>query len=612
MIQAIHATEVGQTEIDLDTGAARHSLAVTVSPLPYDGGRRRGRLVLLRDITEHKRAERELAQTNSELEGIFRALPDLYFRLSSDGTILDYRAGLTADLFLSPQMFLRKRMQDVLPPEPGRLLGEALQETLRTRAIIGWEYSLPIAGGVRFFEARLLPLLSDQAIIVVRNITERKESEVALQRAYAEMEGWVAERTVELQQANEALGQENAERQQAETALRMLNATLETRVDDRTRELIALYEVAAAAARIENLTEFLEAALELTMTALRSESGAILLNPEAGNVSEPGQPQVAVMRGFPPTLLTKDDLSLAEDGLCDEVLAARQPLLIADLTADGRGPAALRAGDPKTLLLVPLQADGTVLGVVGLARDAVSGFNVEEVALLSTIADQIAVAVQGHHLRLTAQQASLLTERQHLARDLHNSVTQSLYSLVAFTEASQAQLESGDLAGAGHSLTRIGEATRQALREMRLFIHQARPDVLEQEGLVGALQLRLAAVEGRSSMQVHLHADETIELPLPLEGALYQVAQEALNNALRHARATSVVVSLRREGNQATLEVTDNGRGFDTLHPGDGGMGLDGMSQVIQEVGGTLKVISEPGKGTTVRAIVPNKEQNHG
>ncbi len=233
LIQAIRVTEVGYAEVELGTGVAQHSLAVTVSPLAYDGGRRRGRLVLVRDVTEHKRLERELEQTNSELEGIFHALPDLYFRLSSDGTILDYRAGQTADLYLPPQMFLRKRMQDVLPLETGRLLGEAL-ESLRTKTTVSLEYGLPMAGGAKIFEARLLPLPRDQAILVVRNVTERKESEFALQKAYAEMEGRVAARTVELRQANAALSQENAERQQAETALRMLNATLEERVADRT------------------------------------------------------------------------------------------------------------------------------------------------------------------------------------------------------------------------------------------------------------------------------------------------------------------------------------------------------------------------------------------
>ena len=142
---------------------------------------------------------------------------------------------------------------------------------------------------------------------------------------------------------------------------------------------------------------------------------------------------------------------------------------------------------------------------------------------------------------------------------------------------------------------------------MRLFIHQARPEILQQEGLLGALQLRLAAVEGRADLRVQLCAGEMPRFPLPLEGALYQVAQEALNNILRHAHATSVVVNLRCETEEVILEISDDGRGFDVSHSGNGGMGLNNMREAIREVGGALEITSVPGKGTTVRATVPDQ-----
>ena len=195
-----------------------------------------------------------------------------------------------------------------------------------------------------------------------------------------------------------------------------------------------------------------------------------------------------------------------------------------------------------------------------------------------------------------------------MARVLHNSVTQSLYGLVAFAEAGQAHSESKDLIGVGHWLARIGETARQALREMRLFIYQSRPEVLQHEGLVSALQSRLAAVEGRADLQVHLCADELPGLPLPLGSALYQVAQEALNNVLRHAKASSVAVVLRCDGDEVTLEVSDDGAGFDTTREDRGGMGLSSMREAIREVGGMLEITSAPGKGTTVWVSVPIKE----
>ena len=486
LVQAIRAAEVGHAEVMLEVDAAQRFLDITASPLPYAGGRRQGRLVLLRDVTAHR------------------------------------------------------------------------------------------------------------------------QSDEALKRAYDDLERQIAVRTTELRGVNEALSQENVERQRAEAELWTLNATLESRVADRTRELFALYEILAFAARLDSEDEFIEKALEITVAALRSESGAVWLRPGDAGETETGQLRIAASRGVPRTAIHELPV---RGHLYETVCASRQPLVITDIAADPLVPTAMRSENPhQALLLAPLQTEGQLIGVTGVMRDAGTAFTGEEVALLSTIADQIAVTMQSHHLRQVAQQASLLAERQRVARDLHNSVTQALYGLVAFTEAGQAQMEGGDLASVGRSLVRIGETTRQALREMRLFIYQSRPDVLEQEGLVGALQLRLAAVEGRADMQVNFCADGSLKLALPLECALYKVAQEALNNILRHARATAVNINLRCEEDRVTLEVSDDGCGFDVQHPHYGGMGLESLRVITQEVGGTLEITSTPAKGTTVRATVPIKE----
>ncbi len=124
----------------------------------------------------------------------------------------------------------------------------------------------------------------------------------------------------------------------------------------------------------------------------------------------------------------------------------------------------------------------------------------------------------------------------------------------------------------------------------------------------GAIHLRLAAVEGRADMRTCLLADESLHLPRALETALYQIAQEALNNTLRHARATSVSVALRR--NEATVlrEISDNGCGFAPDAPRTGGMGLENMQARTAALGGTLTIRSTPGQGTTIRVAVPEPE----
>lgn len=241
---------------------------------------------------------------------------------------------------------------------------------------------------------------------------------------------------------------------------------------------------------------------------------------------------------------------------------------------------------------------------MGLAREISRNFDLDEVALLVSIVSQVGTAVQTDRLRQLAQRATVLEERQRLARDLHDSVTQSLYGLATLTEAGKMRLEAGDLSASAHLLTRIGQTARQAIREMRLFLHQLRPQVLEKEGLVSAIELRLAAVEGRSDVRATLEADENIHLPLDVENALYHISQEALNNALKHAAASIVAVRLARAGNSVMLEICDDGCGFDPGHLNGGGMGLDSMRARATAIGAVFGIQSTPGEGTCVKVML--------
>ena len=143
------------------------------------------------------------------------------------------------------------------------------------------------------------------------------------------------------------------------------------------------------------------------------------------------------------------------------------------------------------------------------------------------------------------KRAAVMEERERLARELHDSVTQSLYSLSLFAEWCDGLLAAGEIESARDRMARIGDLSQQALREMRLLLYELRPSALDEDGLVGALQSRLAAVEQRVGVEAHLQADLTADLPLHVEECLYRIAQEALNNALKHAQADTVTVNLR-------------------------------------------------------------------
>ena len=137
------------------------------------------------DVTERIEATQEARRRTQELEGIFLALPDLFFRMSSDGTVIDYRAGRSQALYVPPDQLVGRRMQDVLPPEVGAQIEAGLAEIARTGEMVYFEYALEMDGGEQFFEARVLPLADDEVIAVVRDVTERRRVEAAVREGEA-------------------------------------------------------------------------------------------------------------------------------------------------------------------------------------------------------------------------------------------------------------------------------------------------------------------------------------------------------------------------------------------------------------------------------------------
>jgi len=200
---------------------------------------------------------------------------------------------------------------------------------------------------------------------------------------------------------------------------------------------------------------------------------------------------------------------------------------------------------------------------------------------------------------------AVLEERQRLSRELHDSVTQSLYAVSLHAEAAARALGDGETVPATENLDEIRATVQEALGEMRLLLFELRPAPLDDHGLAGALQMRLRAVEARSGLAAEFEGDEALRLRPEAERELYRVAQEALNNVLKHAHASRVIVRLDTVDGHATLEVADDGVGFEPALRGRGGFGLPGMRERVERLGGTLAVESAPGAGTRVRAEVP-------
>jgi PAS domain S-box-containing protein len=163
-------------------------LSVNAAPQRDGKGRLEGMVSVIQDITEQKKAEEEVRRSNDELSAVFRALPDLYFKMSKDGTILDYKSGESKDLYTRPEQFLGFRMPEVLPPEVGALFEAAIGRVARSGREETIEYELELPHGKNAFEGRIYPLGEDQVIAFVRNITERKQSEEKLRRKTEELD----------------------------------------------------------------------------------------------------------------------------------------------------------------------------------------------------------------------------------------------------------------------------------------------------------------------------------------------------------------------------------------------------------------------------------------
>jgi len=224
--------------------------------------------------------------------------------------------------------------------------------------------------------------------------------------------------------------------------------------------------------------------------------------------------------------------------------------------------------------------------------------------------DQLLDELQQAHRQLQeyagqAEELATAKERNRLARELHDSVAQTLYGLTLQSEAAARELKNGQTDRAAEQLREIRDSAQQSLQETRLLIFELRPPILEQEGLAAALRNRLESVESRSGLKAQILLEDVKQLPAGIEAGLYGIANEALNNILKHAHASEIKVILKKESNKTVLEIQDNGVGFD-VNAMYGGMGLGGMKERAEQFGGELQIQSGT-NGTTIRVEVANE-----
>jgi len=203
-----------------------------------------------------------------------------------------------------------------------------------------------------------------------------------------------------------------------------------------------------------------------------------------------------------------------------------------------------------------------------------------------------------------AQELAALQERQRLARELHDSVSQALYGISLGAHTAREALES-EPEQAMASMEYVIALAEAGLAEMRALIFELRPESLETEGLVAALTKHVAVLRTRYKLSVEADLGEELDLSMERKHALYRIAQEAFHNIVKHARASAVTLRLARQEGLVTLEVRDNGRGFDPAGPFPGHFGLRSMQERALKMGGTLTIRSAVGQGTCIEVRMP-------
>lgn len=497
--------------------------------------------------------EREAAQ--QELAALFAAMTDRVVVIDKDGRFL--RVPVTgAELPDDPGEMEGRMLQDVNPPAVTEVVMQGIHDALATHKTVTLEVGYDARGERRWLSTAISPLTPTSVVAVVRDITDRVNASQELERQVAE----------------------------------------------RTRELSMLLTVSSNVASTLELRPLLALVIEEVRTIADYRRGAVLtiegdfftiLDTHGEFAREPITHRLPIV-----------DL----DAVSARVMR-REPVIVPDVRADTPEAEAYRNAthtlfgtafdDIRSWLVVPLALKDRVIGFLSLAHSEPGFYSEHQAGLVTAVAAQIAVAIENARLYEQAQQLAAVEERQRLARELHDSVSQALYGIALGARTARTLLDTAP-ERAKEPTDYVLQLAEAGLAEMRALIFELRPESLQAEGLVVALQKHVAATRARYGIDVEAELSEEPELGLAEKEVFYRIGQEALHNVVKHAHASTVLVRLEGNDGAVRMQVRDDGVGFDAGQNFPGHMGLVSITERAESIGATVSVESAPGAGTTV------------
>jgi signal transduction histidine kinase len=307
----------------------------------------------------------------------------------------------------------------------------------------------------------------------------------------------------------------------------------------------------------------------------------------------------------------KDPLFLKQNPIVQELLLMAGPVICADVESDPRISENwrddLQQNGTKRFLVVPILVGGQVRGLIGVQHADRATYEPEEIELTQALAHQVMLAIQLNQSAEQSQQAAVLEERNRMARDIHDTLAQGLTGVIVQLQAAEDATSKGYKKDARNHLQNARELARHGLSEARRSVRALRPQVLEDATFWEALQTLIKS----ATVGTELHAEFQLrgkvrDLPEKAQENFLHIGQEALTNTLKYAHATRFETRLRFNSREVRLEFQDDGNGF-KVNGRHGGFGLTGMRERIDQLGGSLAIVSARGKGTKIVVAFPDK-----
>ena len=565
-------------------------------------------LVISSWSTSRKRAEDRLRDSEQRWRGLTEALPQLVWGATSDGAC-DYFSTQWTDYTGVPEIdLLGWQWMKLLHPDDHEPTRRFWTDSVSGHAPYDVEYRVRRKDGVYgWFKTRGVPIRDEEGKIekwfgTCTDITDHKQAEASLRQSEYELreardglEGKVKERTADLSRSNEALrASEQVARGQVEAMTQSLDV-LATAPDPEK----FIGQMLSTIARLLN-------AQSVVLWLLDKSTDSLLLRSawEDGNLPGPD----------PEHPFIKDPLMWKQNPVMQELIFTGAPVVCDDIETDPRvsGDWAdyLKRRGTKRFLAVPMFIGGEVRGFAGIRHFYGGSYRPEEIELTQALAHQVMLALQLNEFAEQGQRAAVFEERNRMARDIHDTLAQGFTGVIVQLEAAEDAISLGSRKEADNHLHRAGELARRSLSEARRSVHALRPQALQEHNFWEALKGTIKNTTVGTALHATFEAKGKIpELPQPWQVNLLRIGQEALTNTLKYAHARNFETRLTYKAKELRLELRDDGDGFKVKDRHDG-VGLTGMRERVEQMGGELEITSARGKGTKITVVLPGNGES--